>query len=91
MPTNDTYVQVAADGVGKKMETALTGTQATDSTGLPIDVHRQRAEIVGTVADIQWQILQCNLLVVQLLQAILTNLNTTSNINPQPEDFPVDL
>lgn len=91
MPTNDAFVQVALDGSGKKMETALVRQQSADATtGAPTEVHRQRAEIVGQAGDALDQLLAMNKMQVQLLQAILSNLNATSNVNPQPEDFPLD-
>jgi hypothetical protein len=90
MSISDSFVQIAPDSTGKRMETAFIDTPLVDSTGAVIDVYRQRAEIVGTVADSLDQLLQLNRTQVQLLQAILSNLNATSNVNAQPEDFPLD-
>lgn len=39
--TTDSYVQVAADGVGKKVDMTLVQTNAGDT------IYRQRAELIG--------------------------------------------
>jgi hypothetical protein len=90
VPTNDSYVQVAADGSGKKMETGVIQTSVNDASAGPQTVHRQRAELLGVNADYLEELARLTRLQTQLLQAILATLTATSNVAITAEDFPLD-
>lgn len=91
MAIGDSFVQIAPDSTGKRMETALVRTQGADSTtGTPIDAYRQRAELAGASQDALDQLLALTKRQVALLQAILTNLNSVSNLAVTEEDFPTE-
>jgi len=77
----DDFVQVAPDSTGKQvdMEQVVTGAGT---------VRRQRAAIVGDTAD---ALLEIRMLLRQLISiqlAILETVQSESNVNVSPEDFP---
>ena len=91
MPVTDSYVQLAADGSGKKMETTLLDSGVVDTAGAEIDVHRQRAELVGKSQETLDKLVELGQAQLSCLQAMLAVLNTVSNIGIEAEDFPPDL
>lgn len=86
---SDGFIQVAPDGTGKKLGSELTESQALDNiTGIPSDVHIQKAKIVGSVEDSLAAMKDIMELQLSVLQAILQQLNATSNFSISEEDFP---
>lgn len=77
----DAYVQVAADGVGKKVGME----QATDAFGNVI--YLQKALLVGDPADVLNQILLCDRQILACLRALLRVMADTSNSRTQEEDY----
>lgn len=65
MSTPDTYVQVATDGSGKKVDMGLVATSAGDT------IYRQRAEIVGDVNAAIQELLDINKTQLAVLRGIL--------------------
>lgn len=61
----DSYVQVAADGVGKKVDMTQTATPAGDT------IYRQRAELVGDNAVAIQELLDINKSQLAVLRGIL--------------------
>lgn len=86
----DTFVQVAADSTGKRVEMSLVSSGKADTAGAAIDTYRQRAELTGVSQDAVDQLLAINKLQLSTLQAILAVLNGISNFSVQAEDFPPD-
>jgi hypothetical protein len=65
----DSYVQVAPDGSGKKIDMALTASAAGDT------IYRQRAEIVGVNAEVLGELLELSRKQLACLRGILYRLN----------------
>ena len=83
MSLSDTFVQVAQDGTGKKVDMELVQT----SSGTPI--YSQRARLVGDSQDFLQQLYLANLQHTAILRAILATLQGIKTTLQTPAtDFP---
>lgn len=85
--STDTFVQVAPDSSGKRVDMGLVDTGAVDSTGTVQRVYRQRAEITGDVADALLAVNQTLKQILAVDRAILAVLSSVSNSPVSEEDF----
>lgn len=91
MAAPNSFVQVALDSTGKRVEMTQRRSVDVDTSGVPIDVYTQRAEMVGVTQDALDQLLAINKQQLSVLQALLALMNATCNAQFTAEDYPPDL
>ena len=79
--TTDAYVQVAADGAGKK----ISMEQSIDAAGNTVYI--QRALLVGDPADALSTLVAINLSQLALLRVIARTLSEMTNSSISEDDF----
>ena len=78
---NDSYVQVATDGTGKKVEMQLDYDAGLNP------IYLQKALLVGAPADALQNLLAMNMQQLAVLRAILSAITSISNSPVTEEDF----
>lgn len=77
----DSYVQVAVDGNGKKVDMDLVSTEAGPS------IYRQKAVLAGITAVLLNKIVEQNMMMLALQRATLAVLNSMNNTDVSEENF----